>query len=66
MVDYPPKNHSPSGDIESHHTGIHGGGMKNHSPSAFEPHPEGPSVDTEDRGGAHHVPHVPVPGPRVA
>ena len=60
------KHHAPSGHAGHQDTQIHQRGMHRKAPQPHEPHPKGPSVNVEDRGGAHHVPHVPVPGPRAA
>jgi hypothetical protein len=61
------KKHSPSGHAGSgHETKLHQKGMHVKSPSAVEPHPKGPSVDTADRPGEGYVPHVPTLGPRNA
>lgn len=59
------KNRSPSGTSNRPETSLHQRGMRNKSPSAVEPHPKGPSVNSDTTRSKVGV-QAPTIGPRVA
>jgi hypothetical protein len=59
------RNHSPSGHANRPDTSIHQKGMHNKAPSAVEPHPKGPSVNSEATRSQVGV-QAPTIGPRAA
>lgn len=59
------KNHSPSGKNQRPETTLHQKGMSNSSPSAVEPHPKGPSVNSDVTRSQPGV-MPPTIGPRAA
>lgn len=59
------KNKSPSGHANRPDPCIHQKGMANHSPSAVEPKPKGPSVNADTTRSKVGV-QAPTIGPRVA
>lgn len=59
------KNRSPSGHVGRHETTLRQKGMTNRSPSAVEPKPKGPSVNSEATRSKVGV-QAPTIGPRAA
>ena len=59
------RSHSPSGHAGAQDTQIHQKGMHRKAPSAVEPHPKGPSVNSEATRSQVGV-QAPTIGPRAA
>ena len=65
MTYSPGKTHAPSGHTGGQDTQIHQKGMHNKSPSAVEPKPSGPSVNSEATRSSVGA-QAPTIGPRSA